>query len=83
MSHIEDFVDNLILIIIAVNKNADRAANTALALAAMNTLLDTILQFNVYSIPLDTEERYQYHFFLNLSSSLAQFLIVEKDATGK
>jgi hypothetical protein len=49
----------------------------------MNTLLDTILQFNVYSIPLDTEERYQYHFFLNLSSSLAQFLIVEKDATGK
>lgn len=66
-----------------LNSNAERATNTALAFAAMNALLDTVIQFNVYSIPLDTEDRYQYHFFLNLSDNLVRFLATKKDSVGK
>ena len=66
-----------------VNNNAERASNTAHALNAMNSLLDTLIQFNVYSIPLDTEDRYQYNFFLNLSDSLVHFLAIERESLGE
>ncbi len=66
-----------------MNKNAERASNTAHALNAMGSLLDTIIQFNVYSIPLDTADRYQYNFFLNLSNSLVRFLAIEQESLGK